>query len=407
MKADKNPRVRTDLELLPIQQGNKQFILIRDHLGLVEEGKAVPLQLYELITLLDGTNTVRDLQMVLMRQRGGVLVGIDEVEALLAHLDESFLLDTERYQRAKNNIVAQFTERSARPCSHCGRSYPAQPTDLVNKLDDILRIQSPFPKPAGKPVALVAPHIDLSVGSRVYASAYQWLKHASPSRVVVLGVGHQIRDALFCLTKKDFETPLGVIETDRDSVEKLWGAGREVISPNDFAHKAEHSVEFQVIFLQHLFQEKSFRIIPILCGPLMTCLSAYNRAAYRQTAKTFLTMLAEILRDGTQETLVIAGVDFSHIGLKFGHDKPATYLQGQTERHDQELLKALSERKTDAFWEESIRARDQFNVCGFSAMACLSEVLPLAKGQVLGYEIWHEQPTRSAVSFAAVGFTAT
>jgi len=32
--------------------------------------------------------------------------------------------------------------------------------------------------------------------------------------------------------------------------------------------------------------------------------------------------------------------------------------------------------------------------------------LPPSKGQILGYEVWHEQPTRSAVSFAAVGFTA-
>jgi hypothetical protein len=105
--------------------------------------------------------------------------------------------------------------------------------------------------------------------------------------------------------------------------------------------------------------------------------------------------------------LIVAGVDFSHIGPKFGHDQPATHLQGQAETHDKKLLKALSNGQADAFWEESIAVEDRFNVCGFSALACLLEVLPSSEGHVLNYEVRHEQPTRSAVSFAAVGFIAS
>jgi len=406
MKANKNPRIRRDLEFFPIRQGDSQFVLVRDQLGLVEEGKVVPWPLYEFMTLLDGTNTIRDIQMALMRQKGGVLVGTDEVEALLAHLDESFLLDTKKYEHARENIVAQFAAKTARPCSHSGRSYPDKPADLKSRLDEILKTQTPAPKPEARVVALVAPHIDLSVGSRVYASGYQWLKHTSPSRVVVLGVGHQMMGDLFCLTEKDFETPLGVIKNDRNMVKELWDAGRAIVSENDFGHRAEHSVEFQVIFLQHLLPEDSFTIIPILCGPLMPSLSGYSRSAYMETAGPFLQALSGILSHGDRETLVVAGVDFSHIGPKFGHNMPATHLQSQSEMHDQNLLKAFSNMQPDAFWEESVKVKDQFNVCGFSAMACLMEILPPSRGQILGYEVWHEQPTRSAVSFAAVVFTA-
>lgn len=406
MKANKNPRIRRDLEFFPIRQGNSQFVLVRDQLGLVEEGKAVPWPLYEFMTLLDGTNTFRDIQMALIRQKGGVLVGSDEVEALLAHLDESFLLDTKKYEHARENIVARFAAKTARPCSHSGRSYPDKPADLKSRLDEILKAQPPAPKPEARVVALVAPHIDLSVGSRVYASGYQWLKYTSPSRVVVLGVGHQMMGDLFCLTEKDFETPLGVVKNDRNMVKELWDAGRAIISENDFGHRAEHSVEFQVIFLQHLLPEDSFTIIPILCGPLMPSLSGYSRSAYMETAGPFLQALSGILSHGDHETLVVAGVDLSHIGPKFGHNMPATHLQSQSEMHDQNLLKAFSNMQTDVFWEESIGVKDQFNVCGFSAMACLMEILPPSRGQILGYEVWHEQPTRSAVSFAAVVFTA-
>jgi hypothetical protein len=97
---------------------------------LVEEGKEVPRQLYEIMTFLNGTNSVRDLQMILMRQKGGVLVGTDDVEALLAHLDESLLLDTKAYEREKEGIRAQFEAKITRPCCHCGRSYPHKPADL-------------------------------------------------------------------------------------------------------------------------------------------------------------------------------------------------------------------------------------------------------------------------------------
>jgi hypothetical protein len=36
------------------------------------------------MVLLDGTTTIRDLQMALMRQRGGMLVSSDEVKSVIA-----------------------------------------------------------------------------------------------------------------------------------------------------------------------------------------------------------------------------------------------------------------------------------------------------------------------------------
>ena len=403
--SHKNPQIRTDLQFFPIQSSGNQVLLIKDHLGLVEEGKAVPSQLYGIMALLDGTTTVRDIQMALMRQRGGILVGTDEVERVLAGLDEAFLLDSERFRHARQQIVARFAAQPLRPCAHCGPSYPAEETELRKRLDEIIESQPPVPPPEGRVTGLIAPHIDLSVGYKVYASAYQWLKHCAPSRVVVLGVGHQMGD-LFSLTEKDFETPLGRVKNERAAVHKLMKAGQSLMADSDFAHKSEHSVEFQVLFLQHLLPEQSFTIIPVLCGPLTPCLPEYTRKAYVERTGPFLKALSEVLREGTQETLLVAGVDFSHIGPKFGHDAPATLLQNQSKTHDQNLLKALAEVKAEEFWEESIRENDQFNVCGFSALACLLEVLPPSRAQVLNYQLWHEQPTRSAVSFAAVAFTS-
>jgi hypothetical protein len=83
---------------------------------------------------------------------------------------------------------------------------------------------------------------------------------------------------------------------------------------------------------------------------------------------------------------------------------PAQYLKGQSEAHDRALIQTLSMQNADSFWEESRRVKDHYNVCGFAALAFLLEVLPPCNGHILGYEMWHEEATRSAVSYAAVVF---
>ena len=399
------PALRRDLEFLPLQSGGQPVILIRDHLGLVQEGKMVSPHLYQLMVSLDGNNTVRDLQMKMMRMKGGVLVSSDEVNKWLAELDASFLLDSERFKSAKEQITAEFAAQKTRPCSHCGRSYPQDPSELKNMLDEILTRRPRISQPEGRIKALVSPHIDPKVGADVYARAYQALGDHSPQHVVILGTGHQLTDGLVCVTEKDFVTPLGTAKNEISMTQQLREAAGEAHTADDFAHRSEHSIEFQVIFLQHLLSEKPFTIIPVLCGSLQANLAEYTRRAYLKKAKLFLEKIAQIVSDPEDETIVVAGVDFSHIGLKFGHDRAADYLARQSEVHDKNLLNHLSRLDVESFWQESIAVDDRFNVCGFHAMACLLEILHECQGKVLGYQLYHEAATQSAVSFAAAIFT--
>ncbi len=401
--TDKVPAIRRDLEFVPLIQAGRQYILVRDPLGLVPEGKALDASLAQVLALLDGENTLRELQMVLMRRRGGLLVGTDEVVRLLSELDQAFILNTDRYVQAKERIVAEFASQSTRPCVHCGQAYPRDPSALRRKLDETLGNGIDGPAPEGRIVALVAPHIDLSVGRRVYGSAYRTLRGATVQRVVVLGVGHTMGGDLFCVTDKAFETPLGVQESDKRVIDDLRGAGHEAVAENDFAHRGEHSIEFQLVLLQHVLARSSWTMISILCGPIMGSLSEYSREAYLAKAGPFLEILKGTLDEGS---LLAVGVDFSHIGPKFGHEMPAAHLAAQSEAHDRALLDRLCAQDAEQFWEESRKVGDRFHVCGFSAMACLLELLPSCEGRVLDYAMWHEQPTRSAVSFAAAAFSA-
>lgn len=398
------PRIRRDLEFFPIQHQGQQYVLIRDALGLVDEGKAVGFPLYQIMAVLDRGATFSDLQMALMQQHGGVLVSRDEINGLLAHLDQSFLLDSDRYRNARDRIIADFTSRLVRPCSHSGKSYPAEPLELKTMLDQILASQPAPPAPEGRIAALVAPHIDLTVGAGGYSTAYQMLKGAASTRIILLGIGHHLQNDLFSLTDKDFETPLGTTQADPEAVARLRESGRDIIAPNDFVHRSEHSIEFQVLFLQHVLNDPPVRVVPILCGSVQAGIPEYSRQAYQDTAGPFLDTLRTLLHESGHQTLIVAGVDFSHIGPKFGHDRTAQAMEVDARAHDQNLLNHLIGLDPDGFWEESRTVQDRFNVCGFSALACLLEVLPECRGKVLHYETWHEPPTRSAVSFASAVF---
>ncbi|MDZ7697053.1 MAG: AmmeMemoRadiSam system protein B [Deltaproteobacteria bacterium] len=405
--------LRGDLQFFPIQHQGQQLILVKDDLGLVQEGQAVPLSLYRFMALLDGTRSRRELQAEMMRQQGGLLVGTSEVDRLLAHLDTSFLLDSHRYQKARAELVSRFSSQTVRPAVHSGQSYPEDPAELGFRLDDIMGKGASGVPSKGRLISLVAPHIDLSVGEKAYASTYQVLKQRrehirrqnKPLRVIILGTGHQLQQGLFSLTTKDFETPLGVTPTEDEAVHRLAEAGKGITAPDDFVHRSEHSIEFQLIFLQHLLEDIPFTLIPVLCGNLQTGLREYTRSAYQQAAGPFLDCLKTLLNDTEQDTLLVAGVDLSHTGPKFGHDMPASHLQSEFESHDRALLAHLAEPDADLFWEESRRVEDRFNVCGFSALACLLEILPPCTGETRHYEVWHEEATRSAVSFASVVFT--
>jgi hypothetical protein len=396
--------MRRDLQYIPVQQGGQTLILVRDPLGLVPEGRAVAAALYQFMTLLDGTMTIRDLQMALMRLQGGVLVGADELQKILTHLDETFLLDSVRFKQARDEIVNEFCQKKVRAPSHSGQAYPDNPDELRKRLDRVMAGVPSVALPEGKLSALVSPHIDLSVGERVYGSAYQTLGHAEPTTVVILGVGHTMGREMFSLTEKDYETPFGCVSTDLDLVRELRQAGGAAVSCDDFAHRSEHSIEFQVVFLQHLLTRKGFRIVPILCGSAQGCLAEYSRRAYREATAPFLERLMEFLTTGAGEVVLLAGVDLCHVGPKFGHEMPAAYLESQAKNHDKTLLEHLTRLDADGFWETSRSVNDCYNVCGFSALACLLEVVPPCRGVVLSYDMWHEAQTQSAVSFAAAAF---
>jgi predicted class III extradiol MEMO1 family dioxygenase len=78
----------------------------------------------------------------------------------------------------------------------------------------------------------------------------------------------------------------------------------------------------------------------------------------------------------------------------------------EAKRHDHALIAALAAADGPAFWAESRKMRDRYNVCGFSTLASLLDAFPEVKGRLVDYEFWKEEATQSAVSYAAIVLVA-
>ncbi len=395
-------RRREDLEIVPTSYKGSAAILVRDHLGLVDEPVLLQGEAAALFGLLDGRRTVRDIQMALVRSRGGRLVDSGLLQDLVRELDSVGLLQSPGYEAKKRRLLADYARLQVRQPSHAGVSYPAEPDRLRAYLDSILDAAGEAGPGGGElPVlALVAPHIDLETGKRAYASAYRAIRGAKPRRVVLLGTGHCLEDGVFGLTEKDYLTPLGRVVTDREAVGRLRAAGNGCLSSSDFAHRREHSIEFELIFLQHVIGSP-FSLVPILCGSVSQHLERVSRPAAIPGVAGVLAELRRLREEDPAGTLFVAGVDLSHIGPKFGHLERAAALLLDAKAHDRALLRAFAAGDAEGFWAESRRVGDRYNICGLSALAFLLEVLPGATGSSLAYDFWLEEPTQSAVSFAA------
>ncbi|MDH5466866.1 MAG: AmmeMemoRadiSam system protein B [Candidatus Aminicenantes bacterium] len=399
------PRLRKDIELIPASFEGKRGLLARDSLGLIPKPILLHGEVLEFMGLIDGQRDARDFQVELIRRKGGVFVSLEYVERLIEEMDSAHLLDSDRYRRERERIIDGYSRLEVRASSLAGHSYPLDPGELEKYLDAILSSEtdSSLPIKGQKVRAVVAPHIDLKAGRRVYARTYRAIQDSAPKKVFLLGTGHRLHDYFVSLTEKDFETPLGMVNTDKDLVKKLREAGNKVVAPHDMAHRSEHSLELQLLFLQKLFGS-SFSIIPVLFGSFHELLAKVTRPSEIPGMDGFLERLRLSLGENGTGALVVAGVDFSHVGPKFGHEQSARFMLKDVREHDQRLIDSLCRGDVDGFWAESRKVEDRYHVCGFSTMACLLEVLSPLRGFLIDYEIWQEAPTQSAVSFAGIAF---
>jgi len=343
----------------------------------------------------------------------------DEAPKLAAHLADSLaragFLDDAAFASRREEKHAAFARTPRRDPAHAGSAYPEDPSELRALLAERLGEDVLAPSPDGgasdgeprRLVGIAAPHASPDGAWDSYRAAYRRLGAKDRERtVVVLGTSHYGEPNRFGLTRKPYVTPLGEVTTDVAFVEALAAAGGPAVVREDYCHAVEHSIEFQVVFLQAVLGEAA-RIVPVLCGPFATRDGSWPRPEDDPGVKRFLEALRSLCAE--RPVLFVLGVDMAHIGRRYGDELQARAGEGvlrEVEGGDRARLERLVAGDAGGFWSRVAFAGDPLNWCGTAPFYTFLSAAPRVAGEVLHYEQWQIDPD-SVVSCAGVAFYAT
>jgi AmmeMemoRadiSam system protein B len=399
------PRLRDRLEAIPIRHGQELYVALRDLEGLNPETLVLSPQAYFLVTLMDGSNSVVDIQAAHMR-RYGVMLFREQLDGLVKTLDDYLFLENETSRTRMRQLIDEFSNQTTRLPFHAGVSYESDPEGLRLQLQSFFAPENggpgdPRPAQTQKTIAaLMAPHIDLRAGGPCFAYAYKALVEARPvSTCVILGTGHEPLANCFALSRKNFETPLGSVAADNDFIDELTSRCSLDLLADEFAHRREHTIEFQTLFLSLLLPE--VRIVPILCS------FAVDQLERRSTdILTMVASLRETLDSYPQPVCLISSVDLAHIGPRYGDPfRPHAGTVREHEEADRQLLETMATADADTFADTLVREGNRRRICGLPPLYTMLKTLEsTVDGELLRYDYTEVDGEGSFVTFGSMAF---
>jgi AmmeMemoRadiSam system protein B len=405
------PKLRP-LEIFPVTADERQLLCLRDPLQYVTEPVLVPREILPILQYFDGRHTILDIQTEYARKTSEILFS-DVIKQIIEELDARLMIDSEKFQEYQRGLEKAFREQTTRSAAHVGSAYPNNSEELKEKLMGFFQPPdgpgSPDPSVESDSslVGAIVPHIDLRQGGPCFAHAYKEIVEKSNADLfIILGVKHTGYRGMYTATYKDFETPLGTVKTDADFIDRLQQNYDGDLLEDEFFHKSEHSVEFQVVFLQALLGEvKPFRIVPIICSSFDQLVIVGGDPHEKPSVGGFINSLQRAIEASDSSVCILASVDLSHVGGRFGDRFPLnTIVRDRIRDEDLEMLRAAENVNTQAFLETICRTKNQRRVDGVCPIYTLLETVQPTSGQLLQYDQGLEPETNSVVTFASMGF---
>jgi hypothetical protein len=383
-------------------------LCLRDPQYYCEGVLYLPVETASILGLFDGQHSLLDIQEAFVR-RFGTLLFREELLGVIRSLDEHHLLDSPGFAAHRMAVEEGFRRAKTRAASFAGKSYPAERDALRHQLDSYFgAAEGPRDTPPSPAAArlrgLVVPHIDFARGGPCYAWGYREVEGAPPvDRWVILGTVHAPITRAFALTRKDFETPLGTAETDREFLDRLLATVGSQYLEDEPAHRGEHAIEFQAVFLRH--RMSPVRIVPILCGSLHRCVEERRTPTQDGEIEAFVAGLRDTLAALGGHSVILASADLAHVGPRFGDPRPITPGQlREVADADREMLAAVEAGDAEALFHAVARDGDRRRICGLPPIYAMLRILGGVRGRLLRYSQWPDP--QGTVSFAAVALYA-
>jgi AmmeMemoRadiSam system protein B len=401
------PALRRDIQPVTTTIKGRRMIAFHDPYHLTDHGVALDFNTLPILQLLDGSHDLRDIQAMLIKRQGGRIVYVSEIESFIESLDRACLLESPSFHQKMCGLRSEFSNRPTRLPVHAGKSYVSEPAQLAQFIENAENnlSQEYLQHIPNNITGILAPHIDINIAKDIYVNTYRYLKGKNYDIVVILGINHHVQEGLYSISEKNYITPFGEIKTDKEFIRKLRKRVPEgTFAPDDFGHMTEHSIEFQTIFLHH-YLTSPFTIVPILCGGIHEFIQHSTNILTDERFREMVSAMKDLLDEGKERILLVAGVDLSHVGQKFGDQAPADALLPQAIVHDKMILSYLCRGEPENIFREVLETRDRYHVCGLPAILLFASLLAENRADILHFETYRERETESAVNYASLIFT--
>jgi AmmeMemoRadiSam system protein B len=404
-------KLRTDIDIFPTDVSGEPAFCIRDPINLADRMFFVPPPTLFIISLFNGRNPFLDIQAV-FKQKYGVLVPEDKLKELAHNFDKNFFMDNERYRAQKLKKEEEFKKSPVRKAILAGRSYEPEPEKLKQQIDQYF-------KAIGKPDSfnkekrseslkgIIAPHIDFSRGEPCYAWAYKKIMESEPADIyLIFGTSHAPSKSPFILCRKKFLTPFGELEVDQEFVDIMEAECSYSLFDDEKNHQNEHSIEFQLIFLQYLLEgKKDIKIVPVLCSSFHNIVTNGESPLFNSQIVEFIKAVKKAISSTKKKIFMIASADLAHIGHQFGDNFKIDHsIMSWVEKEDLAMLKTLEDFNLNGFYNSVYHDGDKRKICGFPPIFTMLQVMDSGIGKLLKYEKWVDTRGEAAVTFAGMAF---
>ncbi len=403
-----HPKLRP-IDAFPIEISGQQAVCLRDPYNT--KNSFVPREVFDnIVYYFDGNHSVLDIQNIYTQRHGESDIQ-QTIHQVIEELDKNLLLDNNRSRDFIKKLKDDFRNSTIRKDSHAGTAYEADRDKLKDQIDGFFTSADGPGKPSSSSKTtglkgVIAPHIDIGCGGPCFAWAYKEIVESSDAELfIILGIAHTGTRNLFVLTDKTFETPFGNVETDKDFLGSLHKKNKTDYFEDEFVHRDEHSIGFQLVFLQYLYhQKKNFSIVPILCSSFGDAEGDNNSSRQTSQFEEFASALKKTIKESKKKTCIIASVDLAHVGDRFGDQElqDEAYLK-RLRSDDTEMLKYAELLDAEGFRNSIQKDHNSRKICGYPAIYTLLNIIEASEGKLLKYSQYADQ-TNTTVSFASMAF---
>jgi AmmeMemoRadiSam system protein B len=186
-----------------------------------------------------------------------------------------------------------------------GQFYPGQNDSCIDEINECLDARTLSGALPETVVAGIVPHAGWTFSGSLAAMVFSAIKqqHEKVHTFVIFGAAHGYfgqSPALYA--RGSWMTPVGEVAIDEELADAVLSAGPAVSDAG--AHRAEHSIEVQVPFMQYLFP--GAKLLPILVPP-------------REQAVALGNSIGQIINKEEHKKIVCIGsTDLTHYGPRYG-----------------------------------------------------------------------------------------